>query len=98
MPSLTCGVFDLAAADPVSGLCLKQYMEVTDGVKAYDLFCGVKGPQHVVATEGEGLRDIYVTFRNFEPDRPAHFECYVACGERGSSSKLIRFLPWELRF
>lgn len=82
MPQLSCPVFRLAMSE-WGGECEDQWLEVSDGISGMKRFCGRRGPQNVVVSETEGLRDLYITFRNKDPSFPAKFECSVTCGVKG---------------
>lgn len=84
MPSIACPVFSLAFPD-FDGKCVDQWMEVTDGVAGSKRYCGKTGPMNMVAAQQDGLREIYIIFKNNYRMFPAKFECTVACGEKSKS-------------
>ncbi len=88
MPQISCPIFSVAPSG-WDGECADQWMEVTDGIVGFQKFCGRKGPMNVVVAEYNGLRDLYIAFRNKYRMFQARFECNVSCG---SKSKIL-FLP-----
>ncbi len=84
---LNCPFFNLT---DTQGAC-EEYVEVYDGNKGHQKFCGTNGPINLSAFGG--LRDLYIKYktvkrdglRDAEEEKVKKFTCTVSCSQRGTT-------------
>ncbi|CAL8137161.1 unnamed protein product [Orchesella dallaii] len=79
IPTLECDKFSLEPGSGGEDPCPDEYLQVTDGHKGFEKFCGKDGPKSI--TTGKKLRDLYVTLKTSEHAKikKRELKCHVIC-------------------
>ncbi|ODM96894.1 Transmembrane protease serine 6 [Orchesella cincta] len=79
IPTLECDKFLLEPGTGGDDPCPEEYLQVTDGHKGFEKFCGKDGPKSI--TSGKKLRDLYITLKTSEQAKikKRELRCQVTC-------------------